>query len=175
MSEMRAWVLAQLLWNPQLDNRKLVHEFLNGYYGEKAGPLIEKYLKLIYKSSEGLFIGCNLKINPPTHLRFAILTQAEQLWQQAENAVRNDPEKLERVRIGHLPVRFVFLKNWKWLRDDCKSQNAKWPVAKSRKTVGDEFREVCKGAPGKDWTRVNRFNESGMDAETFLGKFGGTD
>jgi hypothetical protein len=173
MSEMRAWVLAQLLWNPKLDNRKLVHEFLNGYYGEKAGPLIEKYLKLIYKSSEGLFIGCNLKIIPPTHLRFEILTQAEQLWQQAENALRNDPEKLARVRIGHVPVRFVFLKYWKWLRDDCKSQNTKWPISKSRETVGDEFREVCKGVPGKAWTHVNRFNERGMDAESFLAKFGG--
>jgi hypothetical protein len=173
MSEMRAWVLAQLLWNPQQDDRALIREFLNGYYGEKAGPLIEKYLELIHKSSEGLFIGCYLRINPPTHLRFSILSQAEELWQQAEDAVRNDPEKLARVRIGHLPVRYAFLKNWKWLRDDCESQKAKWPVAESRKTVGEEFRDICNGVPGKDWTRVHRLNERGLDVETFLAKFGG--
>jgi hypothetical protein len=173
MAEMRAWVLAQLLWNPQQDDRALIREFLNGYYGEKAGPLIEKYLELIYKSSEGLFIGCYLRVNPPTHLRFSILSQAEELWQQAENAVRNDPEKLARVRIGHLPVRYAFLKNWNWLRHDCESQKAKWPVAESRKTVGDEFREVCNGVPGKEWTHVHRLNERGLDVETFLAKFGG--
>ncbi len=36
MSELRAWVLAQLLWNPVIkDDKRLIREFLEGYYGPK--------------------------------------------------------------------------------------------------------------------------------------------
>ena len=43
MSELRAWVLAQLLWNPQRDGRSLVHEFLEGYYGSDAAKKLDTY------------------------------------------------------------------------------------------------------------------------------------
>jgi len=40
MSEMRAWVLAQLLWDPYQDDRKLIHEFLEAYYGPRSAGYI---------------------------------------------------------------------------------------------------------------------------------------
>ncbi|MFZ2052922.1 MAG: DUF4838 domain-containing protein [Candidatus Aminicenantales bacterium] len=39
MAEMRAWMLAKLLWNPALDAARLREEFLEGYYGPSAGPV----------------------------------------------------------------------------------------------------------------------------------------
>ena len=54
MAELRSWVLAQLLWNPQQDDRALIKEFLRGYYGKRAGDLIERYLELMHDASEGL-------------------------------------------------------------------------------------------------------------------------
>ena len=35
-SEMKAWVISKLLWNPYQDTRKLVSQFINDYYGEAA-------------------------------------------------------------------------------------------------------------------------------------------
>ena len=32
MAELRAWVLARLLWNPALDGQELIDEFIAGYY-----------------------------------------------------------------------------------------------------------------------------------------------
>lgn len=46
MAELKAWVTAQLLWNPKLDSEKLVDEFLAGYYGPAAPP-IREYLYLM--------------------------------------------------------------------------------------------------------------------------------
>ncbi|MEO5804000.1 MAG: DUF4838 domain-containing protein [Verrucomicrobiota bacterium] len=192
MAEMRAWVLAQLLWNPQQDARALIKEFLNGYYGREAGKLIYQYFELVHESSAGLFLGCYLRKEPPTHLRFSILAQAEQLWQQAEKMVeyewKKNPrlrwavcpnpyydewqDRLWRVRIAHLPVRYAFLRNWNWLRHDCWERNEKWPLPESRKTVAEEFRAVCAGVDGKEWTRVKVLSERGLTVEDFLKEFG---
>ena len=171
MSEMRSWVLAQLMWNPAQDDRALIKEFLQGYYGNEAGKFIYQYLELVHKSSEGLFLGCYLRKEPPSHLRFEILGRAEELWQAAEKSVQNDPEKLLRVRLGHLPVHYAILKYWKWLRHDCWEQNLKWPLSESRKAVAEEFRTVCQGVQGKDWTTVRALNEQGFNVDEFLKGF----
>jgi hypothetical protein len=76
MAELRAWVLAQLLWNPQQDDRALIKEFLHGYYGAKAGDYIERYLELMYQASEGFDLHCYLGKDAP-HLRFQPLAAAE--------------------------------------------------------------------------------------------------
>lgn len=171
MAEMRAWVLAQLLWNPEQDDRALIKEFLEGYYGKEAAGIIYRYFELLHESSKGVFLGCFLRDEMPAHLRFSVLSQAEQLWQQAEKAA--DSEKLLRVRIGHLPVRYAFLKYWVQLRRDCQERNEKWLLSESRKAVAEEFRTVCQGVPGKNWTRVQVLREHGLNVDTFLQKFGG--
>ena len=110
--------------------------------------------------------------NPP-HLRFQPLAAAERLWQQAEEAASHeaDPEKLIRVRMGHLPVRYACLSRWVSLRRECKEQNGTWPWPESRKAVADAFREVCQGVPGKDWTPVRVLNEGGRQVDDFLKAF----
>ncbi|MCX6619881.1 MAG: DUF4838 domain-containing protein, partial [Acidobacteria bacterium] len=85
MSEMRAWVLAQLLWNPAQDDRRLIREFCEGYYGKAAGKLVLQYLNLMQSRVKGYYLSCFANTGGP-HLRFATLGKAEQLWQAAEAA-----------------------------------------------------------------------------------------
>ncbi len=172
MAELRSWVLAQLLWNPQQDDRALIKEFLRGYYGNRAGDLIERYLELMYGASKGF----NLRCYVPTHapfLRFEPLAAAERLWQQAEDAARRDPDadKLLRVRMGRLPVWYACLDRWQALRKECSKQNGAWPWPASRKALADEFRSVCAGAPGKDWTQVRILSEGRQKVDDFLRPF----
>jgi len=172
MAELRSWLLAQLLWNPQSDDRALTKEFLRGYYGNGAGDIIERYLELMHDASKGFVLHCYLGQNPP-HLRFQPLAAAERLWQQAEEAAsrEGDPEKLIRVRLGHLPLRFACLSRWVSLRQECREQNATWPWPESRKAVADAFREMCQGVPGKDWTPVRVLSEGGRQVDDFLKEF----
>ena len=172
MAEMRSWVLAQLLWNPQQDDRALIKEFLRGYYGERAGDLIERYLELMHDASKGYVLRCYTGASPP-HLRFKTLSEAERLWEQAEEAAAKeaDPEVLIRVRQGHLPVRNACLSHWESLRRECREQNATWPWPESRKAVAEAFREVCQGVPGKDWTPVRVLSEGGRQVDDFLKAF----
>ena len=172
MAELRAWVLAQLLWNPDLDDHALIREFLAGYYGNRAGELIGRYLSLMHESSKGFDLHCYLGKDPP-HLRFQPLAAAELLWQQAEAAAskERDPELLVRVRLAHLPVWYACLMRWDLLRRECWEQNAKWPWPESRKALAEQFRERCHGVPGKDWTVVKVLSEGGLKVEDFLKPF----
>ncbi len=122
----------------------------------------------MYNASRGLFLGCYLSKDDYPHLNSDTLSKAELLWQQAEKAAANDPELLARVRQGHLPVRYAFLKNWRELRRECWEQNAAWPLPEPREEVVKEFRDVCNGVPDKYWTKVTAMNEGGRTVDEFL-------
>ena len=166
MVELRAWVLAQLLWNPRQDDRALIHEFLDGYYGKAAEP-IWQYMILLQDASQGYNL---IYYSPPSapSLQFKTLVKAEQLWQEAEKSVAGDEELLARVRLGHLPVRYVWLARWGALRKECAASHAKWPLPDSRQEVAKEWRAVADGVPGKPWTKVTVINEGGLTPEKFL-------
>jgi hypothetical protein len=171
MGELRAWVLAQLLWNPQQDDRALINEFLDGYYGKPAAKFIRDYFELLHKESEGFYLACFLRKDPPPHLSAKNLSAAERLWQQAEKATAGDPEKLLRVRLGHRSIRYEFLRHWTRMRSEYQEQDMAWPFPESRKAFADEFGALCKGVPGKEWTEVRIFEEHGLKLEDFLKRF----
>jgi hypothetical protein len=167
MAELRAWVLAQLLWNPQQDDRALIREFLNGYYGTNAGPIIFRYMELMEDAARNYNLTCYSPPNAP-FLRFKTLAPAEILWQEAERAVAGDEELLARVRLGHLPLGYVWLARWNELRKESAAAQMKWPLADSRETVASQWRIVANGVPGKSWTKVTQINEGGETPEAFL-------
>ncbi|MCL5096390.1 MAG: DUF4838 domain-containing protein [Candidatus Omnitrophica bacterium] len=170
MSEMRAWVLAQLLWNPQRDDRALIDEFLDGYYGKPAAEFIRRYMDLVYEASRGYYLSC---YSPPTapFLSFKVMARAERLWQQAETAARTDQDLLWRVRLGHLPVRYVFLTQWEKFRAECTKAGENWPLNPSRHAAADEWLTVATGAGPKGWSKLTHLNESGLTPETFIARF----
>jgi hypothetical protein len=170
MSELRAWVLAQLMWNPNQDDRALINDFIGGYYGTNAAPFIREYLNLMQRESKGHKLTCYSAPNAK-FLRFKPLSEAEGLWVQAEGAVANDPELLARVRLAHLPVRYVWLARWAQLRKESTDTGASWPLANSRKQMADEWAAVANGIPGKPWTKVTQLSESGLTTEKFLARF----
>jgi Domain of unknown function (DUF4838) len=171
MAEMRAWVLAQLLCNPEQDDRALIREFLDGYYGP-AGKPIESYLELVQNASKGFNLTCFTPRDAP-FLDFKTLVEAENLWRKAEQAVAGDDDLLARVRLGHLPVRYVWLARWDALRKDCASSGTPWPLNESRHEVAEEFRTVTAGVPGKPWTKVSAINEGGSTPDAFLSEVEG--
>jgi hypothetical protein len=170
MAEMRAWVLAQLLWNPQQDDHALIQKFLNGYYGTSAGPVIGRYLELLHDAAQGYNLTCGSPTDAP-FLHFKTLAQAEFLWQQAEQTVTGDEELLARVQLAHLPVRYVWLVEWNALRKECAAAKAQWPLPDSRSAVAAQWRTVATGIPGKPWTKVTKINEGGLTPESFLARF----
>ena len=58
--ELRAYVIAKLLWDPTARVEPLIDEFLAGYYGEAAAPFIKEYIDTItsktLKTSQHIYI-----------------------------------------------------------------------------------------------------------------------
>lgn len=170
MSELRAWVLAQLLWNPKRDDRALIDEFLEGYYGSKAAKPIKDYMTLLYDASANHKLGCYSGPDAG-FLNFKYLSKAEELWQQAEKAAGDEPDLLERVKIAYLPVGYVWLSRWDKLRKECEESGAQWPVANSQAEFAAGWRSVANGFNGKEWTKVTLLSEGGLTPEKFLERF----
>ncbi len=167
MAELRAWVLAQLLWNPDQDDRALIDEFLRGYYGEAAGPIIRQYLNLLHEAASGIFVGCYTAPDSP-YLRFEVLGAAEQLWQQALEAVADDPDRRWRVRQGHLPVRYTFLANWDALREQCRHSGQAWPLPESCQAVADDWLAAVTEPGPSGWALMTHINEGGVTPQAFV-------
>ncbi len=166
MAEMRAWVLAQMMWNPRQNDRALIREFLDGYYGP-AGKPIWQYLNLLNDASRGYNLTCGSPTDAP-FLHFQTLARAEKLWQKAERAVAGDPDLLARVRLGHLAVRYVWLARWDALHKECTAIHGQWPLPDSRSQAAVEWRGVADGVPGKPWTKVTCISEGGLTPGKFL-------
>ena len=86
--EMDMWIYARLCQNPDAEVSGLIADFLNGYYGA-AGPALRKYVEEIHSRL------------PRFQYRFfdyTFMDAAQKLFDQAEAAVKNDTERLGRVR-----------------------------------------------------------------------------
>jgi len=124
MAELRAWVLAKLLWNPGLDAERLRGEFLKGYYGSAAGAVAD-YLALM----EGAVAGSGDKLGcySPAEAKFLSLDVLRRGWAILEKAERKAglDEHKRRLRIARLPVAYVVITRWDELRKSAGS--SAWP------------------------------------------------
>lgn len=102
-TRMRSWVIAKLLWDPSLDQRALMEEFANGYYGA-AGPFLLEYIDAMTESFEKQGRGLNTNNRDFSFFDFALNERARRLFQQAGEAVRDDPVFLDRVRREELSI-----------------------------------------------------------------------
>ena len=108
-SEMRAYMLGKLMWNPDLDADSLMRTFLNGYYG-KAG----KYLYEYHKVLQGALLASNTDLwiydSPVSHkngmLNGHCMAVYRELFDKAEASVRGDSVRLARVQIARLPIQY---------------------------------------------------------------------
>jgi hypothetical protein len=102
--ELRSWLVGKLLWNPDQDQSALTDEFMNGYYGPVAGPLMRQYLDLYenaFLAEKGRKLDTYNEVF--TFLDIDKMNQATKLFDQAAAAVKDDPvlsARLARVRIS---------------------------------------------------------------------------
>lgn len=107
MAELKAYVMAKCLWNPDYDVEQAVSEFLAGYYGPAARP-VREYLDLLHDKVEDEHLHIQIWTGPEApYLTPEIIARADQLFDQAERLAAKDPECLERVQALRLSPRYV--------------------------------------------------------------------
>ena len=109
-AELKAWLLAKWLWNPDLPAETLLNDFFTGYYGA-AAPLVRRYFDELHafyqKSGATLSIYDDVLRQPPATADFYL--HAVELWRQGEEAVKDSPAHSYNVRMGAIPALFAHL------------------------------------------------------------------
>jgi hypothetical protein len=144
MAELRAWVLAKLLWDPRLDEGKLREEFLAGYYGPAAGPM-ERYLKGLEDALAQA--GDALSCYSPSDAKFLSLDTLRRAWSalgSARRKARRSAEYGRRVRRASLPVAYAVLARWEPLREEARRTGQSWPWPASRDGLLAWFLEAAR-------------------------------
>lgn len=114
--QLRAWLLAHLMWNPRRDPHELIREFTVGYYGP-AAPHVMAYLEHIHDAAERS--GMHLKYSmadTSSWLSLADMNAATRLMNQAAAAVADDPVISARLRRERLSLDHAWLQRYDALR-----------------------------------------------------------
>ncbi|MFI3262846.1 MAG: DUF4838 domain-containing protein [Rikenellaceae bacterium] len=118
-SELRAYVLAKLMWDKDRDIDELMKEFVYGYYKE-AAPYIYDYLKLqqggLIASEAPLVIYESPVCHKNGFLNVQLMKEYERLFNKAEEAVKDNPEILDRVRLSRLSLQYAQLEIFRTIK-----------------------------------------------------------
>lgn len=117
-NELRAYVLAKLLWDAETDVERHIREFTDYFYGA-AAPYVRQYIDFLCDAAEreNIHVGFNDNTDSPL-FREEILDRLDAYMEEAEQAVAGDPLRLWRVGKARLSVRWVRLKNRAMLKKE---------------------------------------------------------
>ena len=107
-AELKAWLLAKWMWNPDLPAEPLLQDFFQGYYGA-AAPYARTYFDTLHSFYRDPATKPLRIFDDPRRGLLAddFYTLANRLWQQAEAAVKDDPACLYNVRMAAFPVLYA--------------------------------------------------------------------
>ena len=123
-AELKGWLLAKLMWNPELDVKPLIDDFFAGYYG-KAAPFIRTYFEEAHRRQAVWSSDPKNPLRIWTSAAFKSLDGefvewAKPLWKKAVDAVKDDPALSYNVRMSEFSFDFLRLErlNPKPMRKD---------------------------------------------------------
>jgi hypothetical protein len=111
--ELRSYITAKLLWDPENSVEELITEFTNGYYKE-AGIFIKQYIDLVHRKINEdedffLFLYGDPSQAFSSFLSPELLDNYNAFYDEAEKAVAGNPEVLQRVKEARLSVDYATL------------------------------------------------------------------
>ena len=130
MTDLRAYIHARLMWDPDFDVKQGIKEFADAVYGD-AGPHIVSYIDMLhdkniylmdslvasYQPKWGISYttetlpGFHLPISTPLAIKDQNLRQMVDLFDQGERAVADDQQTLKRLKLVRLSLEYAILLN----------------------------------------------------------------
>lgn len=149
--ELRQYLLAKLLWNPEYNFDSLYTGFLNLYYGP-AAPMIRSYNdrmeQALVASGQTLWIYSGPMQETGSFLGSDDIAVYNSYFDKAEKAVAGDTVLTERVVKARLPLRYAMLeiarKNITGPDGFLEEQNGEMVVRKDLEVQLDEFVSLAK-------------------------------
>jgi len=140
-AELRAWVAARLLWNPNQSYEVLIDEFCDKYYGP-ASTYIKQYITLLHQSfiNKGDRISSKQRITSD-YLDLDFIMQAEQLLVAADAIATGEySNHVHDVRLG---VDMTILLREHTYKVEAAKRGIQWVYDSNRK---NRFNQYCQNA-----------------------------
>lgn len=162
--ELRSYMLAQLLWNPNASYDSLYHGFMDNYYGAAAGP-IKQYIHAVHEAIQTdkkffLFLYGDPAQAFGSFLRIELLEQYQQWFDAAEAAANNDSTLLHRVRAARIGVDYAML-------EYSRRSAGKYSFAnqKANRQLLSRFEAAT------HWLKAVLINEMGLRTEEYIAAY----
>jgi len=149
-AELRAYLISKLLWNPDENVDTLMSDFLRGYYGA-AGQPIKKYIdemrEALLRSDQPLRIFGSPMEAETSYLTPDLMARYEGYFDEAEAAVADSAEILERVAIARLPLSYAKMeqakKHFTGDRGIFQKMNDHWVARTDIRAMINPFTDLC--------------------------------
>ena len=112
-AELKTWLMAKWMWNPDLPMKPILDDFFAGYYG-KAAPFVREYFEQLHQLQIGyssqpkrpllIFDGVTNPAIPDSFIE-----EMAPLWDRAVAAVKDDPMTSYNVRMSKFSFDYVRL------------------------------------------------------------------
>jgi len=117
LADLEAYILAKLTWDPDYDVQKGIEEFARHCYGA-AAPQIVAYVGMVTDRDtyfledrgRGIYDDLYGGHRAATPIKKEKLGEMDKLFDEAEQAVAEDPDSLKRVRFVRLAVQYAILR-----------------------------------------------------------------
>ena len=150
-AELKSWLLAKWMWNPDLPAEPLLQDFFGGYYG-KGAPFVRQYFDELHRLQADWSAATNrpltIYVEPELpSLDDAFLERAAGLWDKAIAATKGDRATSYNVRMGAFSVDFMRFERTKLLDlagrgADRARQTRRAQLAKSLLERMDEAKDI---------------------------------
>ncbi len=164
-AELKAWLLAKWMWDPDLPMGPLLDDFFPGYYG-KGAPFVRAYfeklhrLQLDYSADPGHPLLIYDGVDNPA-LPDSFLKEAAWLWAKAAEATTDDPTTSYNVRMGAMSVDYARLERRKRLYFTAPAMPAEEARALARSLLDRmaeakdiRLSESCKEDTATQWRKM---------------------
>jgi hypothetical protein len=154
MDDLKAYLMAKMLWDSRTDAKAAIADFLDGYFG-KAGRPIGEFLDILHQKVRADNIHGYIWEGPDAaYLSPDVMAKGDALFAEAER-VADNPEVLHRVRHARLSLDFV-----KVMRKT-KLAAASGDAQRKSKALRDldEFRAACEADGITSWNEAQPISE----------------
>jgi len=140
---LKQWVLAKLLWNPSLDGKKLIEQFVAEYY-QDAGPRVLAYIDLLHKAVGQTHVGVS-DTNLASYLTPQVMNEGYTLLQQGKEKVADRPQLVHRVEGVEASILHAIVTSWPVRQQQAAMTGQKWPFTQPYGHYVDELARVFAG------------------------------
>ena len=115
--ELRSYLTAKLLWDPDINQDSIINDFLTGYY-EDAAPFIKMYIDTVHKEIKQdedffLFLYGDPSQGFNSFLRPELLNKYDSWYDQATKTTKGNPDMVKRINRARLSVDYAILEAYR--------------------------------------------------------------